>query len=197
MISCPALTNFWQTDTSVSYKSWGYIKDDEFRPARGIIHDLVDIVSKNGCLLLNVGPRADGTIPDEAVDLLHETGRWLKVNGEAIYGTRPWEIFGEGDTPIPQGFHEREQAAYRAEDIRFTRKGSTLYAICLGWPEEVWHIHSLGAGSAVPAETIAEISLLGSQSAVHWRQDTAGLHVSLPAEKPVNMHMRLNQAAQW
>jgi alpha-L-fucosidase len=175
---------FWQTDTSVSYKSWCYIEDDEFKPAGGLVHDLVDIVSKNGCLLLNVGPRPDGTLPAEVADCLGEIGRWLEVNGEAIYGTRPWETYGEGDTPIPAGFHEKEQAAYTAQDIRFTRKGNALYAICLGWPQDEWLIKSLHAASLVQAEMIATISLLGSPASIGWRQDSAGLHLKPPVERP-------------
>jgi len=175
---------FWQTDTSVSYKSWGYIHNDEFKPVGGMVHDLVDIVSKNGCLLMNVGPRPDGTIPEAAAFCLRGIGRWLAVNGEAIYGTRPWVIFGEGDTPIPEGFHEKDQAAYTAQDIRFTRKGDILYAISLGWPQDEWLIRSLGSGSAVKAEVIQSISLLGSEAPITWSQDKDGLHISRPDTVP-------------
>ena len=176
--------HFWQTDTSVSYRSWGYIEDDDFKPVGGMVHDLVDIVSKNGCLLMNVGPRADGVIPPGAVDCLRGIGAWLKVNGEAIYDTRPWETYGEGDTPIPEGFKEKEQAAYTPADIRYTRKGNTLYAISLGWPQEEWVCKALAAGSPLKAEAIQQIELLGSPAPVAWRQAEDGLHVTPPAEKP-------------
>ena len=82
-------TAYWQTDTSISNKSWGYIEHDTFKTPEFIVHQLVDIVSKNGNLLLNIGPRSDGTIPDEVQHVLLDVGAWLKVNGEAIYGTRP------------------------------------------------------------------------------------------------------------
>src|SRR5208283_4523826 len=91
---------FWQTDTSISEKSWGYIENDTFRSPGSLVDDLVDIVSKNGCLLLNIGPKPDGTIPEQAERILLEMGRWLEVNGEAVYGTRPWKIFGEGPTEV-------------------------------------------------------------------------------------------------
>ena len=115
--------HYWQTDTSVSYKSWSYIEDDEFKSATTLIHDLVDIVSKNGNLLLNVGPRADGVIPAEATQLLLDLGAWLDVNGEAIYGTRHWERFGEGDTAVEAGhMSERKNQPFTAKDMRFTQK---------------------------------------------------------------------------
>ena len=174
--------HFWQTDTSVSYKSWGYIHDDEFKPVGGMVHDLVDIVSKNGCLLMNIGPRPDGTIPDGAADRLRGIGAWLQVNAEAIYGTRPWDIYGEGDTPIPDGFKEKDQAAYTPKDIRYTRKGETLYAISLGWPEHEWVCKSLGTGSSVKA--VKQINLLGSQAPLTWQQKEDGLHITPPDQKP-------------
>jgi len=176
--------HFWQTDTSVSYRSWCFIEDDDFKPVSGMVHDLVDIVSKNGCLLMNVGPRPDGTIPEGAAACLLGIGAWLKVNGEAIYGTRPWEIFGEGNTPIPEGFKEKEQSPYTPEDIRYTAKDGTLYAVALGWAEGEWLCKSLRSGSSVQAEKIAQIVLLGSAAAITWRQDEAGLHITAPAEKP-------------
>jgi len=172
---------YWQTDTSVSYKSWSYIEDDEFKSATSLVHDLVDIVSKNGNLLLNVGPRADGTIPDEVQDLLRGLGAWLDVNGEAIYGTRHWKRYGEGPTGVlTAGFREREYEPFTAKDFRFTQTGDALYAVCLGWPEGEVTIHSLGS----EAIQVAKVSLLGVDGDLSWAQDEKGLTIQVPSEKP-------------
>ncbi len=123
----------WQTDTSASLESWGYLKKDKFKSVDSLIDDLVDIVSKNGVLLLNIGPRADGTIPARVKIRLRAIGKWLKVNGEAVYGTRPWLTYGEGRQRIAEtNFGSGERADYGPEDIRFTSKADVLYAICLG-----------------------------------------------------------------
>jgi len=170
---------FWQTDTSVSKNSWGYIADHDYKTAGDIVGDLVDIVSKNGALLLNVGPRPDGTIPEPEIAILRDIGRWLKVNGEAIYGSRPWTHFGEGPTEVPEGgFTDTKRAAYTERDFRFTTREGTLYAICLGWPEKAWHITTL-------ADTpIAAVTLLGSDEPLRWSQDAGGLTVHTPSVKP-------------
>ncbi len=94
---------FWQSDTAVARNSWGYTAAQDYKPVDSLIADLVDVVSKNGALLLNIGPRPDGTIPEPEVAILRAMGRWLAINGAAIYGTRPWRTFGEGPTEIPAG----------------------------------------------------------------------------------------------
>ena len=180
----------WQTDTSVSYRSWCYVENNDFRTVSSVIHDLVDIVSKNGNLLLNVGPRPDGIIPDAAQAVLRGLGRWLSVNGEAIYGTRPWKTFGEGPTGVPKAFHEKEQAPYTAEDIRFTRTEGSVFAICLGIPQRRLTIRSLGL-AAEDAERVTAVSLVGSEEPVTWSQDAEGLHVDPPAITPCDHAMAL------
>ncbi len=175
----------WQSDTSVSNKSWGYIKNDNFKSPQYIIHVLADIVSKNGNLLLNIGPRADGTIPDEVKNILLEVGAWLKTNGEAIYGTHPWKIYGEGPVKSVAGaFHEGEAKPYTVQDFRFTMKDGVLYAIELGWPangEAV--IHAL-ANNGKYEKKISLVSLLGSNEQIQFSQKNDGLHIKLPVHAP-------------
>ncbi len=173
---------YWQTDTSISNKSWGYIENDTFKTPQFVVHQLADIVSKNGNLLINIGPRPDGTIPEPVQHVLLDVGAWLEVNGEAIYGTRPWRVYGEGPTQVEAGqFHDTDTKPYTAEDFRFTTKGDTLYAIELGWPttREVT-IHSLGdlAGS----QKVHSVVLLGSQAKISFDQQADGLHLKLPVE---------------
>ncbi len=175
--------DYWQTDTSVSNKSWGYIENDTFKSPAFIVHQLVDVVSKNGNLLMNIGPRADGTIPDEVQQVLLSVGAWLKINGDAIYGTRPWKIFGEGPTHVNPGpFHDTETQTYTPQDFRFTTKGSDLYAIELAWPasgEAV--IQSLGTGAAT-TKPVHSVRMLGTDTKLAFEQKRDGLHVKLPAQ---------------
>ncbi len=177
------LADHWQTDTSISNISWGYIEHDTFKTPEFLVRQLVDIVSKNGNLLLNVGPRPDGTIPDNVKATLLEMGAWLKVNGEAIYETTPWKTFGEGPTEVKAGsFHDTDTKPYTAEDFRFTAKGTTVYAIGMACPADGRAtIHSLGwahEGNSIPIDSV---ELLGSTSKVTWTQGAEALEVTLPA----------------
>ncbi len=176
--------DYWQTDTAVSYKSWSYIENDEFKSVTTLVHDLVDIVSKNGNLLLNVGPRADGVIPDEAADLLRGLGSWLQVNGEAIYDTRHWNRFGEGPTGVTVGhLSERSNAALTAQDIRFTQSDRALYATLLAWPGAESRMTAL-TPAAFDSTRVMDVSLLGGAGSLAWRQDEEGLVVTLPNTPP-------------
>jgi alpha-L-fucosidase len=176
---------FWQTDTSISKKSWGYIDNDEFKSPDRLVDDLVDIVSKNGCLLLNIGPRADGTIPDEAQETLLSIGRWLRVNGEAIYSTRPWKISGEGPTGTAQGhLSEGKNKPYTAEDIRYTQDGKHLYAIVLDWPQtNRIVVTSLRTARDVGTEGIESVTIPGYKASLAWSISDQGLVIQLPDEK--------------
>lgn len=174
----------WQTDTSIGKRSWSYIEGEEYKTPQQIVHDLVDIVSKNGNLLLNIGPQADGIIPDEQKNILLSIGEWLKVNGEAIYGTRPWKKFGEGETePAKGSFSDNEATPYTVRDIRFTTKGNDFYAIALNWCDSDLLIKSLD-NNAIADARIQKVTLLGSNEKIDWEQTEEGLKLSLPKQKP-------------
>ena len=173
---------FWQTDTSISKNSWGYIKDHDYKTADWIICDLVDIVSKNGALLLNIGPKPDGTIPEQEEEILLEIGQWLLVNGEAIYGTRPWKVYGEGPTKvIPGSFADTRRSKFTGRDIRFTVKGNDLYGIVLGRSEkDEIVIQSLSPDLRLFNRDITGVKVLGVDENVQWIRDESGLRVKMP-----------------
>lgn len=178
---------YWQTDTSVSNQSWGYIEHDTFKSSEFIVHQLADIVSKNGNLLLNVGPRSDGTIPEQVQQVLLGVGDWLKINGEAIYGTRPWKIYGEGPTEVAAGsFHDTDTAAYTSSDFRFTTKPGVLYAIELGWPSDGEAVITSLGSHAVTGLKVESIRLLGSKDNLTFKLQPDGLHIYLPKYAPGN-----------
>lgn len=175
----------WQTDTSVSIHSWGYVKNDEYRDARSLIGELVDVVSKNGNLLLNVGPKSDGTIPEEAQRILLQMGAWLNVNGEAIYGTRPWLLYGEGPTRVTSSALNTDRQEFTSEDIRFSTHGNALYAIAMGRPTDgKVRIHSLYRGTAYLHGPVCSVRLLGSDATLHWSQGGEGMLIEFPADAP-------------
>ena len=177
----------WQTDDAIGNNSWGYASGNTFKSAQYVITNLIDIVSKNGNLLLNIGPRADGTITDEETTVLLETGKWLAVNGEAIYGTRPWKVFGEGPTESASGSFSDQKKPFTAKDIRFTTKGDVLYAIAMGLPAATTTISALGqkAGHG----SIAAVEMAGSTEKLSWTQGADALVIkpskAYPAENAV------------
>ena len=177
----------WLTDTSVDRKSWCHISNPDYKSVNQLVDVLVDIVSKNGCMLLNIGPRADGTIPQAQKDLLLGIGQWLELNGEAIYGTRPWLVYGEGPSTESDGGEikeRRKEAAYNGRDLRFTTKGGTLYVICLGWPGRELTIESLGTKSPHYSGELPTVSMLGVDGPLKWVRDQDGLTVKMPRRRP-------------
>jgi len=171
----------WQTDDAVGFKSWGYIEGESYKSPQYIVDELIDIVSKNGNLLLNIGPKPDGTIPEAQQQLLLAIGEWLRVNGEAIYETRPWKKFGEGPTEnIGGSFIDSKVKAFTAQDIRFTTRGEKLYAITLARPSTKLIVHSL----VDSAGRIKSVELVGSGEKLKWKQSAEGLQIALPKQFP-------------
>jgi len=193
----------WQTDTCVG----GWYYDEQVLARHGyktpatVIHMLCDIVSKNGNLLLNFPPRPDGTLDDDELKILDAMAAWITVNGEAIYGTRPWKVYGEGPSKAQKGGHFNEgKLKYTARDIRFTLRpgsgqalrqgagrasqGDTLYAIALGWPEDNQLIVK---SLATAAGKVSDVALLGHAGKLDWQQTAEGLVVKLPAQKPCDL----------
>ena len=155
-----------------------------------MIDQLIDIVSKNGNLLLNIGPRSDGTIPDEVQRVLLDVGAWLSINGEAIYGTRPWRTYGEGPTKVAAGsFHDTDTAKYTAEDFRFTTKSDGIYAIGLAWPTSGEAVIRLLA-KTVGSELVQSVVLVGSNARLRFEQVPTACTCNYPSKARRSMLTR-------
>ena len=191
----------WQTDTAIAKNSWCYTDTLEYKTAGQIIRMLIEVISKNGNMLLNVGPRGDGSIPEEDRKILKEIGEWMKVNGEAVYGSRPWRKSGEGPVRIDEGqFTDNEEPPYTSEDIRFTVRGGSIYAFVMRFPEDGRvTIRSLGDSEDQNTSEfhglIGDIRVLGCEYAdVKWTKDSAGLHICTAGVKtdlPVTLKIRI------
>ncbi len=157
----------WQTDTSNG--DWFYRQGDRYKNTATVLHLLTDIVSKNGNLLLNIVLKPDGSLPPESRQLLDGLAAWMAVNSEAIFGTRPWTIYGEGPTAV-QGGAFKESFPFTAQDFRFTTKRGVLYALCLGVPTGPISIKALAKNNPYGVKGITGISLLGSPEKINWQQ---------------------------
>ncbi|MDB5148934.1 MAG: alpha-L-fucosidase [Mucilaginibacter sp.] len=187
----------WQTDTCIG--GWHYdrriFENKGYKSAKTVVHTLADVVSKNGNLLLNIPVKGDGTIDSEERKVVEDIATWMQINSEAIYATRPWTVFGEGpaiESAAPlsaQGFNEGKGKPFTADDIRFTKKGNTLYAISLGWSGEKGNvIKALAAGSAqLAGKSISNVSMLSYQGKLSWEQTGEGLKIKTPAVKADNI----------
>lgn len=184
----------WQTDTAVARNSWCYTENNNYKKSSEIICDLVDIVSKNGRLLLNIGPKADGTIPKEDREILLDIGKWLKVNGEAIYGAKLWKFVAEGPTMIQEGqFADGNEKKFTSQDIRFTVNNGCLYATVLKYPQD-GKVNITKLRSAYVRELplfngiIKDVEVLGYDEKPSYYRDETGLHIqtnSVQSEFPV------------
>ena len=175
---------YWQTDTAIGKHSWGYTKDNKYKSARQVICDLVDIVSKNGNLLINIGPKSDGTITDEETEVLLTMGEWLQVNGEGIYGTTFWKQFGEGEVNAEEGFFkDGDEKAFTTKDFRFTYKDGFLYVFQMR-PSETVEIKTLRK-KEMRDYFIENISLLGSDEKIDFERTEEALIIRR-ANKPSN-----------
>jgi alpha-L-fucosidase len=174
----------WQTDTSIG--DWFYRTGQKYKTATEVIQMLVDIVSKNGNLLINIVQTPEGDLEDDVLQIVADIGKWTAVNGEGIYGSRPWKVYGEKPASQPvvkSGNFNESKVSYVAQDIRFTTQGGILYCWCLGKPSGEIRIGSLsrkGAGG-----NIAAVEMVGGDSRLHWRQKEDALVIAAPQRLPV------------
>ena len=175
----------WLTDDSIDWGSWCDVSTPDYKSTNRLIDFLLDVISKNGCVLLNITPKANGEIPQPVKDRLLEMGAWLKMNGEAVYGTRTWKVYGEGPAKVVEGhLSERQNADNTAEDIRFTQKGNALYALVLDWPTADVLIRSLGKKAGLLDKKVQKVELLGCNEEIKWEITDDAMRVTFPKDKP-------------
>jgi alpha-L-fucosidase len=179
----------WQSETCIG--DWHYNRAlyDEpgeyggYLPPRDVIHWMIDAVSKNGTFILDIPGKPDGTIDSKEIAVLDGVTSWMQVNGEAIYETRPWKIYGEGPNSVKSGaFQGNSISNLGPTDIRFTRNkaNNVVYALVLGWPQEAIVVPSLGSSAVTQPGKVARVELIGTGATVNWKQKADGLRVELP-----------------
>ncbi|MDE3183923.1 MAG: alpha-L-fucosidase [Bacteroidota bacterium] len=176
----------WQTDTSIG--DWFYRTGQKYKTATEVIQMLVDIVSKNGNLLINIVQTPEGDLEPDVIEIVKEIGMWTSINGEGIYGTRPWKVYGEkpaNETVVKSGNFNESKVQYTAGDIRFTRKGNILYAFCLGKPSADIRISTLGKKSSIGVKVISSVTMLGSNAKLDWKQEGDALVIKKTFKVPV------------
>jgi alpha-L-fucosidase len=171
----------WQTDTCIG--DWHYKKDIQYKSVAQVVNMLIDVVSKNGNLLLSIPVRGDGTLDDRELAFISGLTRWMNINGEGIFASRPWRTFGEGPTHIQGGMFNEGAVHYTDSDIRFTTKNGALYIFVMGIPQTDITVRSLAA-NAPSAKPIKHITLLGSSEAIEWKQTAAALVIRKPSNPP-------------
>ncbi|MBO9560107.1 MAG: alpha-L-fucosidase [Caulobacter sp.] len=176
----------WQTDTCIG--SWHYDRPlyerDGYKSAKDVIQRLIDVVSKNGCLLLSIPQRGDGSIDDKEEKVLDGMAGWMAVNAEAIHGSRPWRVYGEGPTRFVEGMqNEGDAKPFQATDIRFTTKGEVLYALPMAWPAGELVIESLATSGPTSAGEVQRVELVGG-GALAFKRDGKGLRIAMPDARP-------------
>ncbi len=182
----------WQTDTSIG--DWYYRTGQKYKTSAEIVRMLTDIVSKNGNLLINVVQTPEGDLEPDILQILDGITSWIAVNGEGIYGNRPWAVYGEGPSTKVQakgqfgGLRDVPSNPYTAEDFRFTKSkdGKALYAFCLGKPASETRITSLGSSSRPAGEKVASVRLLWGKQKLDWKQGTDALAIKVPADLPAS-----------
>ena len=170
----------WQTDTAIGIDSWGYRKDNRYKSTYDVVTTLIDVVSKNGMLLLNIGPKADGTFTDEETKVLQELGDWMKVNGEAIYETVPYKFYKEGENEVKSGMFSEGEVKYNEQDFRFTYKNGILYAFQMKTSKNII-INSLYTDRC--GICIDNVTVLGDNEVENFVCDKNGLSIVMK-EKP-------------
>ncbi len=177
---------YWQTCTAIGKCSWGYTKDNEFKSAKQLICDLIDIVSKNGNMLMNVGPKPDGTITSEETAVLRKMGEWLKINGDGIYGTTFWKTFGEGEVNAEDGFFkDNDEKPFTENDFRFTYKNGYLYAFQMR-PSKTAEIKTLRKHN--PHDYLIEsVELLGGNDEIDFIRNEECLQINLRNEPETDL----------